>query len=68
MSDGASPEALLVEACSAGDAQTLQQLVAKQQPQGAGLDVSTEGGVTLLMHAIIGAGLVAVTRSGGDGF
>ncbi len=43
----------LVNACSLGDVQTLYELLS----QHAGLvNLASEGGVTLLMHTIIGAG------------
>ena len=42
----------IVEACRSGDLITLQQLLTDQSD----VSIVTEGGVTLLMHAIIGAG------------
>ena len=45
---------LLVQCCSLGDPQTLQQVV-NEYPN-ADFNMTTEGGVTLLMHAVIGAG------------
>ena len=44
----------LVEASRLGDVQTLEALLT--EAQGSDINFTTEGGVTLLMHAIIGAG------------
>ena len=54
LEEAARAEERLVLACQAGDARAMQQLLTAN----LGLDVAmtTEGGVTLLMHTIIGAG------------
>ena len=54
MAEEGSVEERLLLACQSGDAHTVQRLMSEVP----GLDVgmATEGGVTLLMHAIIGAG------------
>lgn len=44
----------LVQACSLGDLGALQTLLS--QHPGIDVNIATEGTVTLLMHAIIGAG------------
>ena len=44
----------VVEACHSGDVGTLQTLLT-QHPE-LDINLTTEGGVTLLMHTIIGAG------------
>ena len=44
----------LVDVCNSGDARGLVALL--DQNPGIDLNFTTEGGVTLLMHAIIGAG------------
>ena len=44
----------LVESCRSGDVQSLQALLT--QYPGIDVNFTTEGGVTLLMHTIIGAG------------
>ena len=44
----------VVEACHCGDVGTLQTLLT-QHPE-LDINLTTEGGVTLLMHTIIGAG------------
>ena len=46
---------ILVHCCTVGDHQTLRQ-VRTEYPE-ADLNMTTEGGVTLLMHTIIGAGM-----------
>lgn len=46
---------LLVHCCSMGDPHTLRQ-VRTEYPQ-ADFNMTTEGGVTLLMHTIIGASM-----------
>ncbi len=45
----------LVEVCHTGDAQSLAALLT-QNPGELDVNLSSEGGVTLLMHTIIGAG------------
>ena len=45
----------LVEASRLGDVQSLETLLI--EAQGSDINFATEGGVTLLMHAIIGAGM-----------
>ena len=45
----------LVQCCTMGDPHTLQQ-VKSQYPE-TDFNMITEGGVTLLMHIIIGAGM-----------
>lgn len=45
----------LVTSCNHGDVATLQQLLATYPD--LDINYATEGGVTLLMHAIIGAGI-----------
>ena len=45
---------LLVRCCTVGDPNTLRQVRA-EYPE-ADFNMTTEGGVTLLMHTIIGAG------------
>ena len=45
----------LVEVCRTGDTQSLQILMT-QHPGQLDVNLASEGGVTLLMHAIIGAG------------
>ena len=44
----------LVSSCNHGDVATLQQLLSTYPD--LDINYATEGGVTLLMHAIIGAG------------
>jgi hypothetical protein len=46
---------LLVHCCTMGDPDTLRQ-VRTEYPE-ADFNITTEGGVTLLMHTIIGAGM-----------
>ena len=45
---------VLVQCCSLGDPHTLQQVV-REYPD-LDYNMATEGGVTLLMHTVIGAG------------
>ena len=45
---------ILVQCCSLGDPQTLQQVI-NEYPD-IDYNMTTEGGVTLLMHTVIGAG------------
>ncbi len=59
----------LVELCHNGDAQSLAALLT-QSPGEIDVNLASEGGVTLLMHAIIGAGGRGRGRDGvvaGDG-
>ena len=49
----------LVQACTSGDVQALYEILSQQQSQeelALMVNLTTEGGVTLLMHTIIGAG------------
>ena len=47
----------LVSACSSGDVQTLYQLLSQQADLTNLINLTSDGGVTLLMHTIIGAGM-----------
>lgn len=46
---------ILLQCCQLGDPVTLQQVVS-QYPD-LDYNITTEGGVTLLMHTVIGAGI-----------
>ena len=50
---------VLLQCCDLGDPHTLQQVV-REYPD-IDYNITTEGGVTLLMHAIIGAGTCTCT-------
>ena len=51
----------LLAACQSGDAHALQSMMSSVA--GVDLSMKTEGGVTLLMHTIIGAGILAYDRA-----
>ena len=53
----------LVNVCSAGDVQTLYQLLSQQTDPASLVNLTSEGGVTLLMHTISGAGKVSIHYS-----
>ena len=55
MADAKQLSEWLVHCCSMGDPHTLRQ-VRMEYPE-ADFNMTTEGGVTLLMHTIIGAGM-----------
>ena len=46
----------LVKACSSGDVQTLYYMLSQYTDPAYVVNLTSEGGVTLLMHTIIGAG------------
>ena len=54
MDDQTALEEVIVEMCRTGDAASLRSILA-QSPQ-TDLNFNTDGGITLLMHAILGIG------------
>ena len=55
MADAEQLSKMLVHCCSIGDPHTLRE-IRREYPE-ADFNMTTEGGVTLLMHTIIGAGM-----------
>ncbi len=58
----------MVNACSSGDVQTLYQLLSQHPDPTSLINLASDGGVTLLMHAIIGAGILLSYKVANNGW